>query len=385
MSFIAGAVVGNLILDTTGFTGGITASIAAAASGGPSIAAPLIGAASAIASAFKSAFNFISETVSSVGKRFDDMGEAAEKAGVSTEFLSRIGLAAKDSGSSMEGLGDALKFLNKNMGEAAKGDEGAVKAFAAIGISQRDVQASLGDTEGMFRQVVDQIGGMSSTAEKTAGTMGLLGRSGSELIPLINQGADGLAKWSEISDKMGHTVSSASAEAGDKFGHMSTVFGAAWEGIKSAIAEPILNALGGNMENIEGVVAKVVNFVKVNVPPVLKVISFGLEAILGLVNTLLIPLQVLGHVLDGISRIFGGSWNLGGTIADVRSGLSSAGNGLSEFRASLNAPIQIDVDESTTQIASKLRPMIVEARDKHTQALESSSRRGLVAASVGGR
>src|SRR5437899_953070 len=103
MSFVAGAITGNMILNTSGFTGGIAGMISAATAGGPGMAAPLLAAANLVHETFAKLFDFIKESIVGSAEKWDNMGEAAEKAGVSTEFLSSMGLMAKDAGSSVEG------------------------------------------------------------------------------------------------------------------------------------------------------------------------------------------------------------------------------------------------------------------------------------------
>jgi hypothetical protein len=115
----------------------------------------------------------------------DNMNDLRQKTGVSVEMLSRFQQAANASGSSIEAVGGALIKLNRNMGSQNKG---AMEALQELGISATDASGKLKSTDQIMLEVADRFRTMPDGAQKTAAAMALFGRSGADMIPMLNGG-----------------------------------------------------------------------------------------------------------------------------------------------------------------------------------------------------
>ncbi len=142
MSFDAGSITGSLGIDTDPFAKGMLKATSIAqlfpATVTNFLANPLLGVAGVMKSAGQSiigGLQLIHQNFLDVGHAADNMGEAAQKAGVSAAFLSTVGRAAADAGGGVEALGDALKFLNKNTAEVLSGNKEVTADFARLGVS----------------------------------------------------------------------------------------------------------------------------------------------------------------------------------------------------------------------------------------------------------
>jgi hypothetical protein len=181
--------------------------------------------------------------IKEVGKAADDAGEMAAKLGISVDFFVGWGTAFADAGSSMEGFSDAVRFLNKNMAEAADGNAAVVESFRKLGLGADFIKANLGNTEAAFRQVVDAIAALPTAAERTKAAMDLMGRGGADLGAALVQGSAGLDEFAETIHRLRGGSEVDLAVMGDKFGTLETLVEAAMFGIKRAAAEPVLKAL----------------------------------------------------------------------------------------------------------------------------------------------
>jgi hypothetical protein len=65
-----------------------------------------------------------------------------------------------------------------------------------------DVNEGLSDTNGTMLALADAFAGMEDGGRKTALAMELLGKSGADLIPFLNQGSDEIERLTEISAKL---------------------------------------------------------------------------------------------------------------------------------------------------------------------------------------
>jgi hypothetical protein len=96
-----------------------------------------------------------------LGSRLHDL---SLETGLTVETLSGLQFQLKQSGSSVESLGNAVLFMHKNLGAAAEGNKNLKATFAALGI--KDVDAALKDTDGALRTVIKSLGEMTSEGER---------------------------------------------------------------------------------------------------------------------------------------------------------------------------------------------------------------------------
>jgi hypothetical protein len=115
----------------------------------------------------------------------DNMNDLSQKTGVSVESLSKFQQAANASGTSIEGVGAAMIKLNRNM---ATDNAGAADALKSLGINAKDASGKLKNTDQVMLEVADKFAKMEDGAKKSAAAQALFGKSGADLIPLLNGG-----------------------------------------------------------------------------------------------------------------------------------------------------------------------------------------------------
>jgi minor tail protein len=150
------------------------------------------------------------EKVSELGAQLEIM---SEKTGVSVETLSRLEYAADLSHVSVEQLTVGVERMARSMEESEKGTGTANDAFHALGITVTDATGHLRPLEDVLLQVAQKFSTMQDGAGKTALAMDLFGRSGAEMIPFLNEGAEGIARLQQQADQLGVTMSGKDAEA----------------------------------------------------------------------------------------------------------------------------------------------------------------------------
>lgn len=84
---------------------------------------------------------------------------------------------------------------------------------------------------------------MEDGALKTSLAVQLFGKSGADLIPLLNSGRDGLAAMANESDRLGATISTKSAKAAEKFNDTLTTVGQVLQGVVNQVMEAALPAI----------------------------------------------------------------------------------------------------------------------------------------------
>ena len=148
----------------------------------------------------------------------DDMSKAAAKIGTTTESLSQLRYAAGLAGVSSEGLDKSLLKLNRSLVEAAANSESkTARAFRALGVSVLDADGNIRSADSTIEDMADRFAGMEDGAAKSAVAMQLLGKSGADMIPLLNGGGQALRDAKAEADAFGQTVNGQAAKAAEQF------------------------------------------------------------------------------------------------------------------------------------------------------------------------
>jgi hypothetical protein len=173
----------------------------------------------------------------------DEIGKAAQKVGVTTEALSALKYAADLSDVSFESLQTGLKKLSVNMLTAAQGGKEAQEAFKLVGINVKDSAGNLKGADAVLAELADKFQSLPDGAQKTALAVKLLGKSGADLIPLLNGGSQALAAMAAEAEKFGLVVTADSARAAEQFNDNITRLEGSLQGLKLAISKDLLPGL----------------------------------------------------------------------------------------------------------------------------------------------
>lgn len=170
----------------------------------------------------------------------DKMGEAAEKAGITAESLSALGYAAEMSGSTQDNMTSALIKLSKQMSEAAMGSESAKRAFESIGVSVLDASGNLKSADTVFKEVAQRFSEIPNGVEKTSAAIDIFGKSGADLIPTLNNGADGLQAMANEAQRLGVIIDTETAKASGEFNDNIDKLQKALAGLALTIGKEVL-------------------------------------------------------------------------------------------------------------------------------------------------
>jgi hypothetical protein len=178
-------------------------------------------------------------------KTFADMGDAldemSQRTGVSVETLSALGYAAKLTGADLSDVETALKFLQKNLANAASGSKEANANFAQLGLSVAQLQQM--SPEAQFEAVSKALGSVTDQSTRTQLAMSLLGRSGTMILPMTKD----IAALKAEAERLGMVMSTQDAKAAAE---LSDTIDRLWMSVKMAAASigsalaPVINEWG---------------------------------------------------------------------------------------------------------------------------------------------
>jgi len=180
----------------------------------------------------------------------EELNKLSQKTAVSVEALSALLYASELSDVSAESLTKALKFLSTAMFDAkVKGGEGSA-ALKAFGVSALDAQGQIRPTEQVLLELAEKFAAMPDSAEKAALAVKLFGKNGLDMIPMLNQGRDGLTEMMEEAKRLGLVMSADAARAAEEFNDNMKRLHAVNEGVQRQIGSALLPILADLTEQM---------------------------------------------------------------------------------------------------------------------------------------
>lgn len=172
---------------------------------------------------------------------FDDLQDAAQRLGVSTEYLQALRFAVGQSGGDIEKTEVALDRLNSVLGDIARGGGGeAAKAFKLLGVSATDAQGRVKGLERVLPELADGYEKLGSAQERASVATDLFGKGNQAFARVLADGADGLERQIALAREMGAVVDAElvrkGADAKDKLEALALV-------IKSQLYQAVIDAV----------------------------------------------------------------------------------------------------------------------------------------------
>ena len=147
----------------------------------------------------------------------DELSKSAQRLGVPIEELSALRHAADMSAVSTSDLDNGLRRLSRNMQDASTGGKKTSALFRDLGISVSDANGKLRPTSEVMADAADRLAAMPDGAKKTALAFELFGRAGTNLIPMLNGGREGLQGMLKEARELGLVVDQKTGKAAENF------------------------------------------------------------------------------------------------------------------------------------------------------------------------
>lgn len=178
----------------------------------------------------------------------DQMDDLSEKTGIAVADLSALRYAGEVVGTPIESLAKGIQKLSLNMASAAGGGKEQAAAFQAIGVSVKNLDGSLRGSDKVLGDLADKFASFHDGPAKAALAVEIFGKAGAEMIPLLNQGSDGMKTLRAEAERLGVVFGGDLAKEAAAFNDNLTKIRIAGEGAKLAIAGellPAMNTLAG--------------------------------------------------------------------------------------------------------------------------------------------
>lgn len=161
----------------------------------------------------------------------DAAGKQAQALGLTAQQFGGFAFAAKQGNIEQEKFVQSFTAFNKVIRDAAEGSKGAVSTFTSLGIRLRDTSGRLKSNAQLFEEVANAISKLPDGARKSDLALQLFGRSGAQLIPILNGGAAGIRELANEAKKLGVIFTDDQIATAEK---MNDAFGRLGASVKAA-------------------------------------------------------------------------------------------------------------------------------------------------------
>jgi hypothetical protein len=197
----------------------------------------------------------IAAVMSSTANAASAARRSAQETGTTTDAIQELHFAAEASGMSADSLDHALMRLSRTAYEASHGSAEARRTLWQLGVSAYDSTGQLRTTDDMLLQMSRRFSTMPDGMRKTAMAQKVFGRSGAELIPFLNKGAEGIDELRVKAREYGVVLDTDTIAAAKEWKLANHELEASLTGLKYEIGGPLLKGVGELAKAIAGWVA----------------------------------------------------------------------------------------------------------------------------------
>ncbi len=208
-----------------------------------------------VAGAF--AINALKDFASELIATADSIGETSDRIGISTQALQEWEYAAKLSGIESDKLRSSIVKLGAGLGKGT-----ADKALKKLGVATKDANGELRGVGDVFGDTIIALGALDNPTKQAGIAAELFGRSYADLIPLINEGPEGLAKLRAEFEKLGGAFSPEFIKQAQEYGDNIDRIQYGIKGLAKKAIGPLLPYLLELTRNSIEVVQSLVSWVK---------------------------------------------------------------------------------------------------------------------------
>ena len=184
---------------------------------------------------------FAKSSISAFAQAGDEVQKMSLRVGFSTEALSELKHAAQLSGTSLGSLENGVKRMQRTILDAENGLSTAVDAFEMLGVEMADVEGKT--PEEQFTLLSNALADVEDASRRSALAQQVFGRAGTQLLPMLAAGKDGLAAMRQEAHDLGMVFDQESANSAAEYNDALTKLSGAFNGIKFAVGKALIPVL----------------------------------------------------------------------------------------------------------------------------------------------
>lgn len=260
----------------------------------------------------------------------DELDKTSQQLSMSVRELQRWRFAADRAGVDAHTMSQSIQRLARSAFEASRGSASQASMFRTLGINVRAANGQLKSTDVLMREVTEALARMEDRTAAAAIAQRIMGRTGAQLMPLFNAGAEGLDALNRRFDELGGGLSQEMVESAAAAQDAMTDFGLAMQSLKSQLAVAVLPTItrvvsaaaewGGRISQV----LRRSSALQVVLGALVVAAGLVAASLLIIAAPVLVPLTALFLLVEDIVTMFRGGQSVIGHFIDELFGVGSA-------------------------------------------------------------
>lgn len=147
----------------------------------------------------------------------DEAAAMSEMLDLGVEAYQELAYGAKLANVPVETFNMSIRQLVNNAGDMMKGTGEAKDAFRALGVTVRDDNGNMKDTQTLLMEVADGLGRVTNKTQRLKIAQDIFGGRAAKMLLFLKDGRKGVRAYMEEARDLGFVLSQEEAEAADKF------------------------------------------------------------------------------------------------------------------------------------------------------------------------
>lgn len=267
----------------------------------------------AIVSAAVVAGTAIYSSATSAAAAADNIDKMSQKIGISREAYQELDFICSQSGMSVDTLQTGVKSLTAAMDGARDGTASNVEQFERLGVAVTNADGSFRSQEDVLFDTLMSLQGISDQTEKARLATELFGKSGTELMPLLNGEAGSIEEMKQQAHDLGLVLNDELIDNGVNltdsldqtkraFQSIAVNLGGSFMPIITEVSEYIQTLLPDIQDGIERISPIITNLSNGLIPNLMSLVEVIFPLLLSFLETVIIPIlnEVGGKLLPVI-------------------------------------------------------------------------------------
>lgn len=216
---------------------------------GVAIGAAVAAIGTAAVAAGKSLYNMANDAAAAG----DEIDKQSQRLGLSREAYQEWDYVLSQSGVDINSVSTGMKTLTNTIDDAKNGTKTAIDRFTKLGISMEDLEGK--SREDIFAMTISALQNMTDDTEKAALANDLFGRSGQEIMPLLNGTAEATDELRQKAHELGMVMSDEAVDASVAYTDSMDTLKRTFTGVKNNITSQLLPAFTQILDGLTGLIS----------------------------------------------------------------------------------------------------------------------------------
>lgn len=235
----------------------------------------------------------------------DNVDKMSQKIGVSREAYQELDFICSQSGMEVDKLQSGMKSLVSAMDGAASGTKSNIEQFSKLGISVTDANGNMRGSEEVMWETLSALQGMENQTEKARLATELFGKSGTELMPLLNGASGSIEEMKQKAHDLGLVLSDESIDAGVSLTDTMDQMKRSLSGVVTRLGAELMPVLQQVCQAVIDYMPQIISFFDELSPIFSTAFSGIMPTLIQLAQQLLPPImELLKQLMPVISNLF---------------------------------------------------------------------------------